>query len=135
MVTFIFTIDLRSGQKTSNFGSQNFLLKLYLFCSVLFLDSKKCHFCRTTTTNSKSRVSKNDVVTINQFLGYFTAKNKDIGLKLSTTIGNTWLYNIYSGLGGIYNILDFSGIYLSKSKFWFLGVKNPKFRKFDITVL
>ena len=93
IVTFIFTFDLRSGQfqvkKGQILTKQN--LKKHAYFSVFFSQDSKnvVLFCCTTIGNSKNRVSKNDVITINRFLGHFTAKNKDIGWKFCTTVGNT----------------------------------------------
>ena len=94
MVAFIFTFDPRSGHVQVKNGQilkvKIFFKKTYLFCSVLSQDSKNviC-FVVQQFEIPKIDFQKYDVITINRFLGHFTAKNKDIGLKVCTTVGNT----------------------------------------------
>ena len=93
MMTLNFTLDLRSGQvpgERPNFENQNFLPNTYLSCPVVSQDSKNdiCFVVRQLEIR-KIKFQKVDVITITRFLGYCTAKNKDIGSNLCSHVDDT----------------------------------------------
>ena len=62
-------------------------------------------------------------------------KNYRIELKICTLVEDRKLYKIYSGFLKILKILDFMIIFLKKCFFEIFGVKKPKFKKSEITIL
>ena len=77
-----------SGQKWSNFETQNLLFKIYPAFPVLSQDSKECRskecFVVRQLEMPEMACQKSDVITFTWLLGHCTAKNEDIGLKFCT---------------------------------------------------
>ena len=130
MVTFIFTFNLRPVQVQVKRGQilkvKTFFLKHTFFVQLCLRIPKMSFVLPYYNYKFQKSSLKNDVITINWFLGHFTAQNKYIGLIFFTTVGNTELYNMYS-VFWVSKILDFLTFIFEKLKFWFLGVKTINF--------
>ena len=94
-------------QIRSNFQIQNFLTKNMPIFPVLSQNPKNViHFHVHQLEIQKMGFKKSYVIILTRFLGYFTAKNKDIALKFCMRVVSMYLDDIYSGFLNIWKILN-----------------------------
>ena len=116
----------QKGQNLKSKFSFRYIPVLFSFVSGF----QKWHlFWRTTIRNSKNQVSKNDVMTINRFLGHCTARIKILAWNCIHLLVTHSSIACIPVLLDIYKILDCLAFIFEKSKLWFFGIKIPKMSK------